>query len=717
MDFLKAANSLALKDLFDGVDEPLIVITATIYVEIAASAAIIKISATGGITFEVTIDLFDPFPDTSEGLIRPFELLSLGSSPLDWFEFTLSITLSVSISVEIGIYLGFIEITLFEIRTEFRLEIVPGLVFKPNPVVSLVVLDELTGVLSLSSDRVEEGGELNCFSRSGDVGDEEIECTSGNLYRTFSGIKSLCGNPISCDDDAPSSSSLVPANNKMKATTVTFDCIQSRTDFRGFGPISLMNLRYQECPDVVSNNKVFISQNQVVAGISKTFFDHDVIEGCLITPKPEIDLFTTFFGSECDSKWVIDGHSNVEVKASELLDGCAIEAPGAATDAKLRIDFGSGSDCTGRENKVVLTTDDDNNVIATISPKHLSGDIRVTVGSIFKNIEILGSPCNDEIILERTPFEVEGSVSIDGQSGNNTITIGTTDNGAGVDSIFKRVYVYGGLGKNTLIVDDSASDASKTEGVLDGGSLLNILNGSELYYGDFDNIIIKLSGGANVFAVASTFGGSLTEVYAGGSGDKIYVNETQGDIIVDGGAGNDEFYFTGLGDNATANVYGNEGNDKLFVDGTAGLLDVAVNTFDTSTLRWSGGPGNDTLNTVFTSNGTSNLDIFDDLLGTNTLNINCSDFSCFVLSRENFLANIHDMNDTSSSVERINIDRKANQSEISGFTATATIQALVLSLRGGNNSMFFDDTFAVMDVFGGPNRDGEFRVKLVVLPC
>lgn len=112
------------------------------------------------------------------------------------------------------------------------------------------------------------------------------------------------------------------------------------------------------------------------------------------------------------------------------------------------------------------------------------------------------------------------------------------------------------------------------------------------------------------------------------------------------------------------------------------------------------------MNTIFTSAGTSNLDIFDDLDGANSLNIECANFACYILSRENFLANIHDMNNPNSSVERINIDRYANASDETGWTLTATIGSVFMRLNGGENQMYFDDTFATMDVFGGPEHDG-----------
>ena len=48
------------------------------------------------------IDFYDPFPETSGGLVRPFELLSLSQNPIDWFEFTATISAYFSLSIEIG---------------------------------------------------------------------------------------------------------------------------------------------------------------------------------------------------------------------------------------------------------------------------------------------------------------------------------------------------------------------------------------------------------------------------------------------------------------------------------------------------------------------------------------------------------------------------------------------------------------------------------------
>lgn len=44
---------------------------------VEVSAAIVKIGASGGITVRVEVDIFDPWPETSGGLVYPFEVSAL----------------------------------------------------------------------------------------------------------------------------------------------------------------------------------------------------------------------------------------------------------------------------------------------------------------------------------------------------------------------------------------------------------------------------------------------------------------------------------------------------------------------------------------------------------------------------------------------------------------------------------------------------------------
>lgn len=108
-----------------------------------------------------------------------------------------------------------------------------------------------------------------------------------------------------------------------------------------------------------------------------------------------------------------------------------------------------------------------------------------------------------------------------------------------------------------------------------------------------------------------------------------------------------------------------------------------------SYLDWNGGEGNDAVEMYFVSNGTTNLNIVGDDTGKNQIRARCIDVVCNMLSRETFLANVHDPSSSESTIERINFD------------STASVYDLQLSLNGGENNMYFDDTFCIMDVFGG----------------
>lgn len=103
-----------------------------------------------------------------------------------------------------------------------------------------------------------------------------------------------------------------------------------------------------------------------------------------------------------------------------------------------------------------------------------------------------------------------------------------------------------------------------------------------------------------------------------------------------GGGGDDKFFIYGMGDNTSAVVYGDIGNDELVVDGT-GNSSILSNALDSNTIEWSGGNGDDAIYAVFASTGSSNIDLFDDTEGVNTLDIQCANFSTNILSRENFL--------------------------------------------------------------------------------
>ena len=67
---LKALNSFAIQDIIDGKDSPLIVMEAKVSAKIDVSAIFVAVSVSGGLTIRVEVDLYDPYPSTSGGLVR-----------------------------------------------------------------------------------------------------------------------------------------------------------------------------------------------------------------------------------------------------------------------------------------------------------------------------------------------------------------------------------------------------------------------------------------------------------------------------------------------------------------------------------------------------------------------------------------------------------------------------------------------------------------------
>ena len=92
---VKALNSFAIRDIIDDIDSPLIEISATVSVGVELSLELVSIGVKGRLTIVVgeillsflsflishvsthtictyilEIDLFDPFPETSGGLVR-----------------------------------------------------------------------------------------------------------------------------------------------------------------------------------------------------------------------------------------------------------------------------------------------------------------------------------------------------------------------------------------------------------------------------------------------------------------------------------------------------------------------------------------------------------------------------------------------------------------------------------------------------------------------
>ena len=154
----------------------------------------------------------------------------------------------------------------------------------------------------------------------------------------------------------------------------------------------------------------------------------------------------------------------------------------------------------------------------------------------------------------------------------------------------------------------------------------------------------------------------------------------------------------------------------MLVDGR-GNSTFPTNSMDTAEITWKGGLGNDEMDAYFTSAGDTTIHLTDDTLdvdGTDQLNLYCADFACNLLSRENFVANLHDLESlNTSTVERIDILRDEDGD---GWQPHVSIQSLFVDLNDGENSMFFDDTMAQMQVYGGKDADSFYVGQLYNSP-
>jgi len=150
-----------------------------------------------------------------------------------------------------------------------------------------------------------------------------------------------------------------------------------------------------------------------------------------------------------------------------------------------------------------------------------------------------------------------------------------------------------------------------------------------------------------------------------------------------------------LGAGTLLTMYGDDDDDTIFVDGTKGDAHPAVNLLDGSILRWSGGDGDDTINVNLHSVGDVSIEIFDDVVGVNILNLNCTDSDTVTVFKESSVVNLHNSSSINVTFDEI------------GVSSTAKIDHVTVWLNGGNNHAFIEDTFAMTRIYGGFSIDGK----------
>lgn len=603
--------------------------------------------------------------------------------------------------VPAGIFIGFVEIEMYKLEESEDVTVYGPITVQPNNPFAVAELDSASGDLKWS----EAKGPLTCNSLGGSLGNEEIQCAAGDeekpIIRRYLEVKSLTA-PTSQRRRSLYSSDAADRSKFTNGTEVislsrtltnldfsdanTFTCISNPINL---GDTDSVVLNYTICQ--IDTNEISVSGDTILVGSSAVISHSNLDKAKIVLPTPGQDFLVTKF-TDCSADVELDGFSNVFVQANLVQQGCGIRVDGTATSAIMEIDFGSESnaDCDdGFEVTIERTT-------VTIVRANVP-IMEIKYGASFRDILVRMSNCDDVVNVVSTHHNAS-SVEIWGAGGNDNITIGT-ENQPFEESIYANIVVHGSKGaSDRLIIHDEASTRDKIE-------LLRPMQITGLHqnpknlidYDGFEFLDIFLSNGTNELTVACTETKSETSITSGdnvdtvivnctdgllnlntaGGADSITVREASADFFIYSGEGDDTINLFALKNNSTGTIYGEEDNDTLNIDGRGLDDEILLNQFDGTSLRWSGGIGDDTVNTYFTSTGISFLEIFDDLNrgDVNQLNVDCANFACYLLSREYFLANIHDINNSNSTVERINIGRNEG-------TPTATISSIVLRMNG-----------------------------------
>ena len=440
---IKALNSFAFRDTFDGVDTPLVVFEASVTASVEVSAVIVKVGVSGGITITIEIDFYDPNPTTSGGLVRPFELIGISPNPLDWFEITINAYVRLSAYIQVGIFLGFIEIVLFELKQEFVFVIVDALTITPS-LTDRVATIGATGTVTISA----LNGPITCKHMDGGSGDETVQCWESNVefpvIGYFEGVRDL---------DLSGEGS--EQNRRLELSTqssdvMIIDCIESVIDC---SVQERIELRYKQCNIYGDELKIGGEEVNALEGPVK-FRSGTLVSGEIYMPDPPQDFLVTQVGRDCNAEWILHGDTSLTIMGSQLGPGCEVAAYGGALDTELHVnlELTAGQSC--ENNSVVIELDDGDEPRGRV---FLGGVEKVRFNSlVYNDIVIDGrNECEDEIRVKQTSNTVK-SVAITTYGGDDTIVIGTESNPY-ENVIHADIIIDAGDGfGDTLIVHDGS---------------------------------------------------------------------------------------------------------------------------------------------------------------------------------------------------------------------------------------------------------------------
>jgi hypothetical protein len=617
---IKALNSFAFRDTFDGVDKPLVVFEIKVTASVSVSAVIVKIGVSGGITITIEFDFYDPNPATSGGLIRPFELFSISPNPLDWFEVTINAYVTISFYVQVGIFLGLFDIILYEYRVSFNIVIIDSLKITPQLKCRVATKDQ-SGRIALATPC--EPDAITCKHIDGGSGDETVQCwTPEKEYPIIGYFEQV--------------SSLV-AQEEM---TLTINCIESAFDI---SMIEEVILDYNQCT-IFSDEGLTIG-GKLVSATQGPITIRNLRSGTIYLPTPAQDFLSVTIFQGCNAFWTLYGDSALNVMASQVESACMVEARGGTKESVLTVDLtstGDGQYCVNKEVAIDLLP----GVGEPRGMVKINDVVKVKFNSaIYTDIVIEDHTldCDNTIHVMELSQRVK-SVLIKTYGGNDTIVIGSA-NRPFEDVIHGSIDVDGGDGLDDKIIVHDGSTQQKNQTLsptLISGIQAKTNETATFFYKNIERMELNLGQYVNAEVAATvdltirynnsnsndihstSLDGVLNIKSIGHSRETITIGNSKGNVNIDLGSGDHVIDVSNsIGD---VNIQISGGNNNMTVYNVDGDLSIVCQH-----------AGNDNDVSVHNVLGDSSIVCEDTGVGTHVIDIsnNTGTLSILTLGGEN----------------------------------------------------------------------------------
>ena len=297
--------------------------------------------------------------------------------------------------------------TVFKESWDYSIVILGPLKYTPSPFDKVAEIDSATGVLTI------EMTSLTCESKAGSVGAEEVQCWDATndknpVIMTFLDVKQLTVSPSivtrrmsdnSSNDNKALAISRDSWTRRLQTSDFSFSCVQSEISLGNAQSVTIDNEKCQ-----IQSGIITIEETQVVGFGVTTFTAGAALTGEIILPSPIQDSLSTIVRN-CDSRWVLTGHTNLEIRGAEIKPGCHISASGSVqATAVLTVDLGTAVCDSGL--LIELDVVQDEGILS------INGTEIVSFGAPFADIVLVTSLCGDSGMYHRLVFIIAPVVHV-----------------------------------------------------------------------------------------------------------------------------------------------------------------------------------------------------------------------------------------------------------------------------------------------------------------